>query len=177
MRHRHSDYMYWAKTQSRGRFNLATSGVGSFPLAELPRQPALEINGDSTMATLFAASHRPQMRRRSGLRGGRGGTSMANHLAMAALVEPGDEVLIEHPAYELLVSAALFLGARVRRFARTVENGFALDPAAIRGALTPKTKLVVVTNLHNPSSALTPDAALRRGWRSGAQRGRARAGR
>ena len=40
--------MHWAKTQSRARFNLATSGVGSFPLAELPRQPALEINGDST---------------------------------------------------------------------------------------------------------------------------------
>ena len=41
---------------------------------------------------------------------------MANHLAMAALIDPGDEVLIEHPAYELLVSAALYLGAEVQRF-------------------------------------------------------------
>ena len=35
------------------------------------------------------------------------GTSMANHLAMAALFDPGDEVLIEHPTYGLLLTAAL----------------------------------------------------------------------
>ena len=31
---------------------------------------------------------------------------MANFLAMAALIEPGDEVLVEHPTYELLSEAA-----------------------------------------------------------------------
>jgi aspartate/methionine/tyrosine aminotransferase len=154
--------MHWAKTQSRGRFNLATSGVGSFPLAELPRQPALEINGDSTYGY---APLQQAIARKCGVDPdcvvAAAGTSMANHLAMAALVDPGDEVLIEHPAYELLVSAALFLGAEVKRFARAEENGYALDPAAIRRALTPKTKLIVVTNLHNPTSVLTPDAVLR----------------
>jgi aspartate/methionine/tyrosine aminotransferase len=89
------------------------------------------------------------------------GTSMANHLAMAALIQPGDEVLIEHPAYELIVSAALYLGAEVKRFARTEESGYALDPSAIRHAMTRRTKLIVVTNLHNPSSVLTSDAVLR----------------
>ena len=49
MRHRHSEYMQWAKTQSRARFNLATSGVGPFPLREMPFDfSALEINGDNT---------------------------------------------------------------------------------------------------------------------------------
>jgi len=162
MRHRHSDYMYWAKTQSRARYNLATSGVGPFPLAELPRQPALEINGDSTYGY---APLQQAIARKCGVDPdcvvAVAGTSMANHLAMAAIVDPGDEVLIEHPAYELLVSAALYLGAAVKRFARAEANGYALDPAAIRGALTSKTKLIVVTNLHNPSSALTPDAVLR----------------
>ena len=80
---------------------------------------------------------------------------------MAALIDPGDEVLIEHPAYELLVSAALFLGADVKRFVRDPEAGFALDPSTVRRALTPKTKLIVLTNLHNPSSNLAPDSALR----------------
>ena len=42
---------------------------------------------------------------------------MANHLAMAALLEPGDEVLIEHPAYGPLLDAALYLEADVKRFA------------------------------------------------------------
>ncbi|MGA3044235.1 MAG: aminotransferase class I/II-fold pyridoxal phosphate-dependent enzyme [Bryobacteraceae bacterium] len=162
MRQRHSDYMHWAKTQSRGRFNLATSGVGSFPLAELPRQPTLEINGDSTYGY---APLQQAIARKCGVDPdcvvAAAGTSMANHLAMAALIDPGDEVLIEHPAYELMVSAALFLGADVRRFARAEENGYALDPATIRGMLTSRTKLIVVTNLHNPSSALTPDRVLR----------------
>jgi hypothetical protein len=154
--------MHWAKTQSRARFNLATSGVGSFPLAELPRQPALEINGDSTYGY---APLKQAIARKCGVDPdcvvAAAGTSMANHLAMAALVDPGDEVLIEHPAYELLVAAALFLGAEVKRFARAEENGYALDPAAIRASLTSKTKLIVVTNLHNPTSVLTPDAVLR----------------
>ena len=39
------------------------------------------------------------------------GTSMANFLAMAALIAPGDEVLIEHPTYEPMLGAASFLGA------------------------------------------------------------------
>ena len=162
MRQRHSDYMHWAKTQSRARFNLATSGVGSFPLAELPRQPALEINGDSNYGY---APLQQAIARKCGVDPdcvvAAAGTSMANHLAMAALIDPGDEVLIEHPAYELLISAALFLGAEVKRFARAEGNGYALDPGAIRGVLTSKTKLIVVTNLHNPSSVLTPDAVLR----------------
>ncbi len=162
MRNRHSDYMHWAKTQSRARFNLATSGVGSFPLAELPCQPVLEINGDSTYGY---APLQQAIARKCDVDPdcvvAAAGTSMANHLAMAALIDPGDEVLIEHPAYELLVSAALYLGAEVKRFARPEENGYALDPAAIRGALTNKTKLIVVTNLHNPSSALTLDSVLR----------------
>jgi aspartate/methionine/tyrosine aminotransferase len=89
------------------------------------------------------------------------GTSMANHLAMAALIDPGDEVLIEHPTYELLVAAASYLGAELRTFARREENGYALDPAEIRRVLSPKTKLIVLTNLHNPSSVLTPDSVLR----------------
>src|ERR1022692_4940649 len=162
MRQRHSDYMHWAKTQSRARFNLATSGVGSFPLAELPRQPALEINGDSTYGY---APLQQAIARKCGVDPdcvvAAAGTSMANHLAMAALIDPGDEVLIEHPAYELLISAALFLGAEVKRFARAEGNGYALDPGAIRCVLTSKTKLIVVTNLHNPSSVSKPDAVLR----------------
>jgi len=85
---------------------------------------------------------------------------MANHLAMAAILEPGDEVLIEHPAYGLIVDAALYLGANVKRFIRTEESGFSVDPAEIRRVLTPRTRLIVLKNLHNPSSAFTPDAVL-----------------
>ncbi len=163
MRHRHSDYMHWAKTQSRARFNLATSGVGPFPLRELPVGiEQLEINGDSTYGygplQQAIAQHcgvDPECVVAAA------GTSMANHLAMAASVEPGDEVLIEAPAYELLVSAALYLQADVKRFERREDRDYVLDPAEIERGLSSKTKLIVVTNLHNPSSVLTPDSVLR----------------
>ena len=52
------------------------------------------------------------------------GTSMANFLAMAALIAPGDEVLIEHPAYEPMLGAASFLGATIKRFERKPADAF-----------------------------------------------------
>ena len=164
MRQKQSDYMQWAKLQSKARFNLATSGVASYPLSELPCTiDQLEINGDHTYGY---APLQQAIAKQAGVDPDNvvaaAGTSMANHLAMAALIEPGDEVLIEHPAYELLVSTAQYLQAQVKRFPRREENNFVLDPAEIRRAITPKTKLIVVTNLHNPTSVLTPESLLRK---------------
>jgi hypothetical protein len=90
------------------------------------------------------------------------GTSMANHLALAALVQPGDEVLIEYPTYEPLVAVARYLGAEVRHFTRRTEDGFRLDPSTVERGMTGRTRAIVITNLHNPSSALADDHALRR---------------
>jgi len=161
VRQKHSDYMNWAKTQSRARFNLATSGVGGFPLREMPL-PQLEINGPTGygFAPLTAA-----IARHNGVDPDCvvtcGGTSFANHLALAAMLDPGDEVLLEHPTYELILSTLQYLGANVKRFYRREENGFAVDPAEIEKALTPKTKLIILTNLHNPTSVLTSNETLK----------------
>jgi aspartate/methionine/tyrosine aminotransferase len=163
MKHKHSEYMHWAKTESRARYNLATSGVGSFPLRELPFDFAsLEINGENrygyrplidAIASKYAVDPDCVVEAE--------GTSMANHLAMAAILEPGDEVLIEHPAYGPLVDAARYLEARITRFPRRPEDGFRVDPGEIRRAVTPRTRLIVITNLHNPSSVPAPEAVLR----------------
>jgi aspartate/methionine/tyrosine aminotransferase len=163
MRHKHSDYMHWSKTQSRAQFNLATSGVAPFPLRELPvNLDELEINGDNSygyppLQQAIAAHHGvdPECVVESA------GTSMANHLAMAAIIEPGDEVLIEHPAYGPILDIAQYLHAGVKRFRRAKENGWAIDPADVRHRVTPKTRLIVITNLHNPTSVLTPESVVR----------------
>src|SRR5437773_5708504 len=163
MTHKHSDYMHWSKTQSRARFNLATSGVAPFPLRELPvHLETLEINGYDDYAhpplqKAIAAHHGvdPDCVVESA------GTSMANHLAMAAIIEPGDEVLIEHPAYGPILDVAYYLEANVKRFRRAEEKGWVVDPAEVRRCTTPKTRLIVITNLHNPTSALTRDSVLR----------------
>ena len=163
MLYKYSPYMHWAKTQSRARYNLATSGVGGYPLRELPFDCSqLEINGNNSYGY-------PPLKEAIAAHTGAdpdcvvtaAGTSFANYLAMAAILNPGDEVLIEHPAYGLLVDAAQYVGAVLKRFPRTGESGWALDPATVRRAVTPKTRLIVVTNLHNPSSALAPESTLR----------------
>ncbi len=156
-----SHYMHWAKTHRHARFNLATSGLASVPISEFPcKLEDLELSrgGSYGWKPLQEA-----LARHSGVSEenvvAAPGTSMANFVAMAALVEPGDEVLVEHPTYELLLSTLGFLQARIRRFPRRAENQFAVDPADI--PITPQTRLIVMTNLHNPSSALTPESALR----------------
>jgi aspartate/methionine/tyrosine aminotransferase len=155
--------MEWAKLRSRARFNLATSGVADFPLSRLPvRFAELEINGP----TIYGY---PPLQERLAAHAGApaesivaaAGTSMANHLAIAALIEPGDEVLVEHPTYELLLSTAAYLGASIRRFPRRPEDRFRLDPEAVRRAISPATRLVVATHLHNPSSVAAAEADLR----------------
>jgi len=158
-----SPYMEWAKTRAQARFNLAASGVMNYPLAELPaRLEDLELSGPS------GYGYEPLGRRLAAHCGVPAecvvhatGTSMANHLAMAATFDPGDQVLIEHPTYELLLSTALYLGAEVRGFARRFEDGFRLDPREVERQVTPRTRLIVVTNLHNPSGVLAEIAALR----------------
>jgi aspartate/methionine/tyrosine aminotransferase len=155
--------MPWAKQQSRSTYNLATSGVTHWKLRDLPiRIDDLEISGPSFYGfpPLQAA-----LAQHCGVREDRivaaTGTSMANYLALAATLQPGDDVLIESPTYELILAAASQLGARIQRFTRTHESGFALQPSAIDRAITSRTKLIVITNLHNPSSALTGESTMR----------------
>lgn len=177
-----SPYMEWAKLHAGARFNLATSGVGSLTMAELV---AIVGSPDEVLAALELTRTDPgygweplveRLAEHAGVEQASvvsvtGGTSMANSLALAALLvesEPGDEVLVERPTYELLLSAARYLapprgtprGIGIRRFERRLEDGWALDPAAVAAALGPRTRIVVVTDHHNPSGARADRDAL-----------------
>lgn len=163
MRTMGSEYMEWAKLHSESRFNLAASGLPDVPLSDLP------VRFEDLELTAPGAYGFPPLLERIARRMGvptesvvtAAGTSMANYLALDALLEPGDEALIEEPTYELLVRAAEHVGARIVRFQRRHEAGFALDPGEIETAMSPATRLIVLTNLHNPSSALIEEPALR----------------
>jgi len=157
-----SEYLYWAKTQTGTKYPLTISDLDPLHLADLGIViDDLEITGNSRYG--FAP-----LRKHIALHSGVGedqvvytvGTAMANHIAMAALIEPGDEILIEHPTYELLISTAQYLGASVKRFHRRLENSFQIDPDEIKKLIKSKTKLIVLTNLHNPSSAFIDTAAM-----------------
>jgi aspartate/methionine/tyrosine aminotransferase len=159
----HSPYMDWAKLYSTAKFNLATSGMASFPLADLGVTiEQLEINGPSIYGyepLLQAIATRYRVPTESVVSAV--GTSLANYLALAATTEPGDEILVEQPTYELILSAAKYLGLEIKRFPRRAENNFAINPADVERNLTSRTRLIVLCNLHNPSGVLVPDATLR----------------
>ena len=78
-----------------------------------------------------------------------------------ALIHPGDEVLVENPTYDPLLAVLAHLRANVKRFERRADRGFRLGLGELERKLTSGTCLVVLCNLHNPSGALTEDAALR----------------
>jgi aspartate/methionine/tyrosine aminotransferase len=157
-----SSYMNWAKTKSTARFNLATSGMPNVSIREL------RVSLDDLEITDGGYGYRPLIEKI----GARyrvapesivtaAGTTFANHLAMAALVKPGDEVLFEAPAYEPMLAAVQYLGADVKRFARRFEDGFEVSPEEIERRVTRNTRLIVLTNLHNPSGVLTDDSTLK----------------
>jgi len=155
--------MHFSKLRSRAAYNLATSGVRDCSIVDLNfRLDDLDIHGPTVYGyapLLEAIAKMKGVKPESVVHAA--GTSMANHLAMSALFAPGDEVLIEEPTYGLILDTALYLGAKVRRFQRRAEDNYALNPEEVAREITPETRLVVLTNMHNPSSALAGEAALR----------------
>ena len=159
-----STYLEWAKLCSKAKYNLATSGITSYPLAELHVAPQdLEINGPTVYGY---APLQERLARKCGVTPvcvvAAAGTSMANHLAMAALLEPGDDVLIEKPTYGPVLEVASYLRANILRFERRAERDFQIDPDDVARRITSKTRLICLTNLHNPSGALTSEEILTR---------------
>jgi aspartate/methionine/tyrosine aminotransferase len=158
-----SRYVGWGKRQGNARFDLASSGILDYPLAELPvRIEDLEIGGTGPYG------YQPLMERLAAKAGVAKecvvytlGTSMANFVALTALVHPGDEVLVERPTYDPLLAILEHLGAKVCRFERLAEKGFQVGLEELERKLTPRTRLVILCNLHNPSSALTDENTLR----------------
>src|SRR3954452_4848675 len=68
------------------------------------------------------------------------GASEAVDLALRATCDPGDEVILHEPSYVAYSPAIIFAGGVVRHVATRFEDDFALDPAAVEAAITPRTK-------------------------------------
>jgi aspartate/methionine/tyrosine aminotransferase len=155
-------YIEWAKLSASAKYNLAASGVKGLPLSELPvRLEELELSAPG------GYGYPPLLERLAARYGVSSknvvtaiGTSMANYLAMSAVLELGDEVVIEDPAYDPMVEVGHYLGAVVKRIPRRVENKFQIDVDELKKIVSGKTRLIVLTNLHNPSGVLLEEAAL-----------------
>ena len=150
-------YLQWARRfYGKVRFDLATSGIPVVAASELGVVDAAGLDDPSGWEGLRQAIARyndvPEEQTIAAL-----GTTHALWLAYASLTSPGDDVLVETPVYEPLVRIAEGVGARVVPFDRGAGEHFALDPERIARAMTPRTRVVAVTNLHNPSGRRTHD--------------------
>jgi len=86
------------------------------------------------------------------------GASEAVDLALRATCDPGDEVILHEPSYVAYVPAIVFAGGTAVHVPTRFEDDFALDPAAVEAAITPRTKALFLGYPCNPTGAVLPDA-------------------
>ncbi|MHC4831148.1 MAG: pyridoxal phosphate-dependent aminotransferase [Planctomycetota bacterium] len=171
-------YMRWVKEHldtHPARFNLAGSGMQAPTASDLGLEGPfdLRLHGNN-------ADGEPELRARVAAHYETGtdhvllatGTSLANFLVLASLVEPGDTVLCERPIYEPLQRTLEGLGAKLSFVDRPLENGGQPDPDQVEQGFADGARLLVLTDLHNPSAArLEPsrrEAMLRSAEKHGA---------
>jgi aspartate aminotransferase len=83
-------------------------------------------------------------------------TSGAKHAifnALAALINPGDEIIIPSPYWVTYPELVKWLGGTPVIVNTTIESGFKLSPEALRNACTDKTKAIILNNPCNPTGA------------------------
>jgi len=82
------------------------------------------------------------------------GASEGIDLAMRALIEPGDEVIVPDPAYVSYAPCIAFAGGVCVPVPTKAENGFKLMPEDLRAAITERTKAVILPYPNNPTGAV-----------------------
>jgi aspartate/methionine/tyrosine aminotransferase len=168
------EYMKWAKTVPSGaRYDLTASGMRDTAERDAPgfdleegasspfdvatqcrRQASIEANElfIETVAGRYGLDPScvtPTL-----------GASLAITHVLIALVRAGDHVIVERPTYEALRRVPEILGAQVSRLERKFEEGWRVVPERLAQLLTPRTRAVILTNLHNPSGVAIDRAAM-----------------
>jgi aspartate/methionine/tyrosine aminotransferase len=90
------------------------------------------------------------------------GTSEANYLIALSQLVPGDEVAIEMPNYMQMPGVARSLGATVRTFRLQQGRGWEPDWDEFEQAVTPKTRLLYLSNPNNPTGGILSRSAMQR---------------
>lgn len=88
------------------------------------------------------------------------GVSEALYLAMTALVNPGDEVIIPTPCFVAYQAEVILAGGVPVEIPTRAEDGFQLRPEALEAAITPRTKAILLGYPNNPTGAVATRSAL-----------------
>jgi len=163
MRFKTIEYLEWAKTHERSEIELTRSSVDDYSFEAMGMEfRNLKLNvargyGFTPLLKAVAELYDVGPERVCAVLG----TSHALFLVGAALIEPEDEVLVEVPAYEPLRAVPAALGARIKRFRREYESGFQTRLNDFERALSSRTRLVILSNLHNPSGVRLDPTVLK----------------
>jgi aspartate/methionine/tyrosine aminotransferase len=162
------DYLDWiAGRPAESTHDFATSEIGDSHDGVVPAPlTGLSAPADRSLESLVAAAYPESVSAANVLV--TAGASQANVVAVAtaladqrgATAQGGSRVLVESPAYEPLLASPAGLDATVDRFRRPPAENYRLDPAAVEAALREETRLLTVTNRHNPSGRLAERATL-----------------
>lgn len=82
-------------------------------------------------------------------------------LSMMVLLNPGDEILMCSPLFSNYLGTAMSIGAVPVCVECREENGFVVDPADLRAAVTPRTKAILINSPNNPTGSITGVEVLR----------------
>ncbi len=88
------------------------------------------------------------------------GATRGIQLLYRTFLGEGDHVVVETPGFDIFADFAKLFSAKVSKFERRGPL-FQLDPEAVAKMLRPDTRLIILSNLHNPSGMLADDGALR----------------
>jgi len=90
------------------------------------------------------------------------GTSEANYLLALTLIREGDEVAFQVPNYMQFWGLPKSLGARVNTFRLQIDRDWEPDWEEFERAVTPRTRLVYISNPNNPTGSVLSPEAMRR---------------
>ena len=82
------------------------------------------------------------------------GGNIQLYLAIACVVNPGEEVIITDPCFVSYGSIITLCGAKAVRVPVHEKNEFRIDPEDLRRAVTPNTRMIIINSPHNPTGAL-----------------------
>lgn len=82
------------------------------------------------------------------------GASEGIDLALRALLNPGDEVVVPEPSYVSYCPGVIFAGGTPVPIQTHADNNFMLTPETLKAAITPKTKVLVMPYPNNPTGAI-----------------------
>jgi alanine-synthesizing transaminase len=89
------------------------------------------------------------------------GTSEGLELALTAIVDEGEAVLVPLPTYPLYTAVLAKIGAQPQYYRTDPANQWLPDLDDIRRLITPKTRVLVVIDPNNPTGAIYPDSVRR----------------